>query len=57
VLALQALAVHWGPAQAIFRTVDLTTPQWLIAITVGASVLVLEEARKAVRWRPKTCRA
>jgi Ca2+-transporting ATPase len=57
VLALQALAVHWGPAQAIFRTVDLTMPQWLIAIAVGASVLVLEEARKAVRWRPKTCRA
>jgi len=57
VLALQALAVHWGPAQAIFRTVDLTMPQWLIAIAVGASVLVLEEARKAVRWRPKTCSA
>ncbi len=57
VLALQALAVHWGPAQAIFRTVDLTTPQWLVAIAVGASVLVLEEARKAVRWRPKTCGA
>jgi Ca2+-transporting ATPase len=57
VLALQAVAVHWGPAQAIFRTVDLTTPQWLIAIAVGASVLVLEEARKAVRWRPKTCGA
>ena len=55
VLALQALAVHWGPAQAIFRTVALTTPQWLIAIAVGASVLVLEEARKAVRLRPKTC--
>jgi Ca2+-transporting ATPase len=46
VVGLQVLVVHWGPAQAVFDTVDLSLNDWLLAAAIGASVLVLEEARK-----------
>jgi len=46
VLTLQALVVHWGPAQAIFETVDLTLKDWGMVIAVASSVLLLDEARK-----------
>ena len=46
VVALQAVAVHWSPAQEIFRTTALTLSDWVIASGVAASVLMLEEARK-----------
>ena len=46
VLALQAVAVHWSPAQAIFHTTALTPGDWMISTAVAASVLLLEEARK-----------
>ncbi|MDP2787343.1 MAG: cation-translocating P-type ATPase [Pseudomonadota bacterium] len=46
VLVLQVVAVHWGPAQAIFHTVDLSLADWLLATAVAASVLGLEEGRK-----------
>ena len=49
VLALQVLVVHWGPAQAVFETVDLSLRDWAVAIAVAASVLMLDEARKLVR--------
>ncbi|MBF0326831.1 MAG: cation-transporting P-type ATPase [Alphaproteobacteria bacterium] len=48
VIALQAAAVHWGPAQAIFHTSDLSALQWGVAVAVASSVLVLDEARKAL---------
>jgi len=48
VLGLQALAVHWGPAQDIFGTTDLSAAQWLLSTAVASSVLLLEEARKAL---------
>jgi len=48
VLGMQVLAVHWGPAQAIFDTVDLAWDDWLIATAVASSVLVLDESRKAL---------
>jgi Ca2+-transporting ATPase len=52
VLALQVLVVHWGPAQAIFRTTDLALADWGLAILVAAGVLVLEETGKlVVRFR------
>ena len=56
VIGLQALAVHWGPAQEVFDTTDLTWGQWALAAAVASSVLVLEELRKllfrgAVRLR------
>jgi len=51
VVALQILVVHWGPAQAIFDTVDLSLSDWGLATLVAASVFVLEEIRKLFsRW-------
>jgi Ca2+-transporting ATPase len=46
VVALQVVAVHWGPAQAIFDTVDLTLSEWMVATAVASTTLFLEEARK-----------
>jgi Ca2+-transporting ATPase len=53
VLALQVMAVHWPPAQTIFGTTDLQLNDWLLATLVAASVLLLDEARKALAhvWR------
>ena len=53
VLALQALVVHWAPAQAVFRTTDLALADWGLAALVASSVLVLDEAHKlaAGLWR------
>ena len=48
VLGLQALAVHWSPAQSIFGTTALSAAQWAIAVGVASSVLILEEGRKAL---------
>jgi Ca2+-transporting ATPase len=50
VLAMQVLVVHWPPAQAVFDTVDLSLPDWALAIALAASVLLLDEARKFL-WR------
>jgi len=46
VLVLQALVVHWGPAQAVFRTTDLSLADWGLALSVASSVLLLDELRK-----------
>ncbi len=46
VAALQAVAVHWPPAQAIFGTGGMVLADWGIATGVAASVLILEEGRK-----------
>lgn len=46
VVLLQIVAVHWGPAQVIFDTVDLSLSEWLLATAVASSVLFFEEARK-----------
>ena len=50
VLGLQAVAVHWGPAQAIFDTVDLSLLEWSVAIAVASTTLVLEETRKLLMF-------
>ena len=47
-VGLQVLVVHWGPAQSVFHTTDLTAADWALAVAVTASVLVLNEARKLV---------
>ena len=50
VLVLQLVVVHWGPAQAIFHTVDLSPKDWGLALAIASSVLWIEEVRKlAVR--------
>lgn len=46
VLALQVMAVHWPPAQAIFGTTDLRLEDWGLAALIAASVLLLDETRK-----------
>jgi Ca2+-transporting ATPase len=46
VLALQVVAVHWTPAQSVFRTTALAGSDWAIAFAVASSILLLEEARK-----------
>jgi Ca2+-transporting ATPase len=47
-LALQILVVHWEPAQAIFRTTDLSITDWGLAVAVASSVLLLDELRKLI---------
>jgi Ca2+-transporting ATPase len=51
VLTLQALAVSWPPAQALFHTTTLSAREWLLAAAVASSVLVLDELRKGLRKR------
>lgn len=46
-LALQVLVVHWPPAQSVFGTAELEPVDWLKAVAVASSVLLLDEARKA----------
>lgn len=46
IVILQAIAVHWPPAQAIFGTGGMTLSDWAIAYAVAASILALEEGRK-----------
>ena len=55
VIGLQLLVVHWGLAQAIFHTTALTENDWLLAILVASSVLLLEESRKGLQWCWKCC--
>jgi Ca2+-transporting ATPase len=47
VLALQVVVVHWPPAQGVFGTAALEPYDWLKAVAVASSVLLLDEARKA----------
>ncbi len=46
VVGLQAIAVHWPPAQFIFGTRPLSLGGWGIATGVAATILLLEEGRK-----------
>ena len=46
VIVLQAVAVHWPPAQALFATTSLSPHEWLVVLAVASSLLWLEEARK-----------
>lgn len=51
VIVLQIVAVHWGAAQAVFDTVDLSLRDWLLSVAIASSVLLLDEARKGLlRW-------
>jgi len=48
-ILLQILVINWPPAQTIFNTTALTQLDWLIAVAVASSILVLEELRKLLR--------
>ncbi len=55
IVALQAVVVHWGAAQTIFGTVDLSARDWGLAALVSSSVLLLDEAWKLLRrWRKRS---
>lgn len=47
IVALQILAVYWGPLQFVLKTVPLSFTDWIFAIGVAASVVVVDEVRKA----------
>ncbi|MGQ9347130.1 cation-translocating P-type ATPase [Mycolicibacterium gilvum] len=48
VIVLQVLVVQLDVLQNLFDTTELTSAQWLFAIAVGSSVLVVDEIGKAV---------
>lgn len=48
VFGLQALVVHWTPAQIIFHTVDLSAQDWGLAFVVASSILLLDEGYKLI---------
>jgi Ca2+-transporting ATPase len=48
VVALQAAVVHAPFLQGVFDTTALTGAQWLVAATVGSTVLWAEELRKLI---------
>ena len=50
VVCLQVVALHWSPAQVIFRTTSLTLIDWALVVGVSASILILEELRKGVAF-------
>ena len=50
VLLLQILVVHWGPAQAVFHTTDLSLHDWALSVAIASSVLLFDEGRK-LAWR------
>jgi Ca2+-transporting ATPase len=47
VVILQIVVIHLPVAQEIFHTTSLSLEDWLTSIAVAASVLILEELRKA----------
>jgi Ca2+-transporting ATPase len=46
VILLQAVVVHWAPAQALFGTTALSLEDWGLAVAVASTVLLLDEVRK-----------
>jgi Ca2+-transporting ATPase len=48
VVGLQAVAVHWQPAQTLFRTTSLTLFDWSLVVAVASSILILEEIGKGM---------
>jgi Ca2+-transporting ATPase len=49
VIVLQILVINWTPAQNIFKTTPLSQLDWLIAVAVASTILILEELRKLLR--------
>ena len=53
---LQVLAVHWAPAREIFHITALDWSDWALVVAIAASILVLEELRKAGVWLVRLAR-
>jgi Ca2+-transporting ATPase len=45
-ISLQALIVHWSVLQIYFETVGLSAMDWITAILVGSSVILVVEVKK-----------
>jgi len=45
-ISLQVLIVHWSVLQTYFETVGLSAGDWITAVLVGASVIVVIELKK-----------
>jgi Ca2+-transporting ATPase len=52
VVALQAAVTHLGPMQRLFDTTSISPAQWLVCAGVAASIVLVEELRKA--WQRRT---
>jgi Ca2+-transporting ATPase len=48
VAVIQVVIVMWSPMQGVFATTGLSLSQWGICVAVALSVVVIEEARKAL---------
>lgn len=48
VLMLQVVIVQWQPVSVIFKTVELSNGDWLIATVLASSTLLFEEIRKCL---------
>ena len=48
VVLLQIVVIHWLPAQILFHTTALSMSDWLMALAVASSIVVLEELRKVI---------
>ena len=55
VVGLQALVVHWSPAQAIFQTTALAAQDWGLAFAVSSSILLLDEGYKLTSRLLQSC--
>ncbi len=52
---LQAIVIHWPPAQAAFHTTPLSMVEWLRCLAVASSVFIIDELVKALRawWKAR----
>lgn len=53
IVGLQILAVYWSPLQFVLKTVPLSLIDWILAIGVAASVVVVDEGRKMIQSNQK----
>ncbi|MEI7741160.1 MAG: HAD-IC family P-type ATPase [bacterium] len=53
VIGLQLAAVYFSPLQKILHTAPLTASDWLLAIFVALSIIVVEEVRKGIARRKR----
>lgn len=46
IISLQILGIYWSPLQFILKTVPLSFTDWVLAISIASSVVVVDEVRK-----------
>ncbi|MDZ4179640.1 MAG: HAD-IC family P-type ATPase, partial [Coriobacteriia bacterium] len=52
---LQAIVIHWPPAQIAFQTTSLSAIEWLRCLAVASSVFFVDETVKALRaWHRRS---